>query len=78
MINKLEGEKLFSQKCELGGVRGSEDPTEIINFEKGVKIFKEKLYLIKIENLSENNYIDIWNRFCWKIKEKKFTSYSMP
>ena len=70
MINKLEGEKLFSQKCELLGVKGSDDPIEIINFEKGVKIFKEKLYLIKIENLSENNYIDIWTGSVGNLKKK--------
>ena len=70
MSNQLEGEKLFVQKCELGGVRGSEEPSEIINFEKGVKILKEKLYLIKVENLSENNYIDIWTGDVGKIKKK--------
>ena len=70
MINQVEGEKLFSQKCELGGVRGSEDPTEIINFEKGVRIIKEKLYLMIIENLSEDNYIDIWTGSVGKLKKK--------
>ena len=70
MSNQVEGEKLFSQKCELGGVRGSEDPTEIINFEKGVKIIKEKLYLLKIENLSEDNYIDLWTGSVGKLKKK--------
>ena len=70
MSNQVEGEKLFSQKCELGGVKGSEDPSEIINFDKGVKIFKEKLYLIKLENLSENNYIDVWVGDVGKTKKK--------
>ena len=70
MSNQVEGEKLFSQKCELWGVRGSEDPTEIINFEKGVKIIKEKLYLLKIENLSEDNYIDLWTGSVGKLKKK--------
>lgn len=70
MSNQVEGEKLFVQKCELGGVRGSEEPSQIINFEKGVKILKEKLYLIKVENLLENNYIDIWTGDVGKIKKK--------
>ena len=70
MINQVEGEKLLSQKCELSGVRGSDEPTVIINFEKGVKIFKEKLYMIKIENLTDNNYIDIWTGSVGKIKKK--------
>ena len=59
MSNHVEGEKLFSQKCVLNGVRKIEEPAVIINFEKGVNIIKEKLYLIKVENLSDNNYIDI-------------------
>ena len=59
MTNHLEGEKLFSQKCELTGIRKIEEPAVIINFEKGINIIKEKLYLIKVENLSDNNYIDI-------------------
>ena len=70
MINQVEGEKLFNQKCELTGVRGSEEPSIIINFEKGIKISKEKLYLIKVENLSDNNYIDIWTGSVGKIKKK--------
>ena len=71
MCNQVEGEKLYSQKCELGGVKGSVEPSQIINFEKGVKILKEKLYLIKVENISENNYIDIWVGDVGKIKKKK-------
>ena len=60
MINKVEGEKLFSQKSELTNVKSEDDKGIIIHFEKGVKIAKEKLYLIKVENLSENIYTDIW------------------
>ena len=59
MSNHVEGEKLFSQKCVLTGVKKIEEPAVIIHFEKGVNIIKEKLYLIKVENLSDNNYIDI-------------------
>ena len=59
MSNHVEGEKLFSQKCILTGVKKIEEPAVIIHFEKGVNIIKEKLYLIKVENLSDNNYIDI-------------------
>ena len=70
MSNQVEGEKLYSQKCELSGVRSSDEPALIINFEKGVKILKEKLYLIKIENLSDNNYIDIWTGSVGTIKKK--------
>ena len=60
MINQIEGQKLFSQEFQLSTVKGSDDPAQIINFEKGVKMYKEKLYLIRVENLSNNNYIDIW------------------
>ena len=60
MSNQVEGEKLFTQKCELGVAKGSNEPSIIVNFEKGVKITKEKLYLIKVENITENNYIDLW------------------
>ena len=59
MSNHIEGEKLFSQKCELTAIKKIEEPAVIINFEKGVNIIKESLYLIKVENLSDNNYIDI-------------------
>ena len=58
--NQVEGQKLFTQQSNLSIVKGSDDPAQIINFDKGLKIYKEKLYLIRIENLSENNYIDIW------------------
>ena len=60
MVNKAEGDILLSQKCELGIVRGSDEPSLVINFEKGIEIKKEKLYLIKVENLSDNCYIDLW------------------
>ena len=70
MINQSEGEKLFEEKCELGTAKGSEDAAVIINFEKGIKILKEKLYLIKIENLSENNYIDLWTGSVGKLRKK--------
>ena len=59
MTNHVEGAKLFSQQCVLTGVKKIEEPAVIINFEKGVNITKEKLYLIKVENLSDNNYF--WN-----------------
>ena len=70
MSNKIEGVKLFSQKCELGVVKGSKEPSQIINLEKGIKIKKEKLYLIKVENLSDNNYIDMWTGDVGKEKSK--------
>jgi hypothetical protein len=60
MVNKAEGDILLSQKCELGTVRGSDEPSLVINFEKGIEIKKEKLYLIKVENLSNDCYIDLW------------------
>lgn len=43
MINKLEGEKLFSQKCDLIGLKGIFDLCICLNFKKGVVIFKEKI-----------------------------------
>ena len=70
MSNQVEGEKLFVQKCELTYVKGSEEPSIIINFEKGIKITKEKLYLLKVENLSDNYYIDIWTGSVGKLKKK--------
>jgi hypothetical protein len=70
MINHVEGEKIFSQKCVLTGVKKIEEPALIINFEKGVNIMKEKLYLIKIENLSDNNYIDILTGKVPELKRK--------
>jgi len=70
MSNHLEGEKLYSQKCQLTSVKKIEEPAVIINFEKGVNILKEKLYLIKIENLSDNNYIDIITGNVPKLKKK--------
>ena len=60
MVNKLEGNKLISQKFELNGVKTNNEPYIFINFEKGVNIIKEKLYIIKVENLSDNNYNDLW------------------
>ena len=70
MTNHVEGEKLFSQQCVLTGVKKIEEPAVIINFEKGVNITKEKLYLIKVENLSDNNYIDILTGRVPELKRK--------
>ena len=70
MVNQTEGEQLYSQKCELTGVRGGGDPCVNINFDKGISITKEKLYLIKIENLSDDNYTDIWSGSVGKINRK--------
>ena len=70
MVNQTEGEQLYSQKCELTGVRGGGDPCVNINFDKGINITKEKLYLIKIENLSDDNYTDIWSGSVGKINRK--------
>ena len=70
MVNQTEGEQLYSLKCELTGVRGGGDPCVNINFDKGISITKEKLYLIKIENLSDDNYTDIWSGSVGKINRK--------
>ena len=70
MVNQTEGEKLLSQKCELTGVRGGGEPCVNINFDKGISITREKLYLIKVENLSDDNYIDIWSGSVGKINRK--------
>ena len=70
MVNQTEGEQLYSQKSELMGVRGGGDPCVNINFDKGISITKEKLYLIKIENLSDDNYTDIWSGSVGKINRK--------
>ena len=70
MTNQSEGETLFSQKFEINSVINYDDPCFIMNFDKGVKIAKEKLYLIKVENLSSNNYIDIWTGNSGKILKK--------
>ena len=60
MKNKSEGEKIYTEKFELNSVFNADDPCFCMNFEKAVKIMKEKLYLIKIENLSSNSYTEIW------------------
>ena len=60
MVNQAEGDLLYTQKSELSGVKSYDEPCIIFNFEKGIKITKEKLYIIKVENLSENNYSDLW------------------
>ena len=70
LVNQTEGEQLYSQKCELIGVRGGGDPCMNINFDKGISITKEKLYLIKVENLSDDNYTDIWSGSVGKINRK--------
>ena len=70
MSNHVEGEKLYSQKCQLSAINKIEEPALIINFEKGVNILKEKLYLIKIENLSDNNYVDIITGRVPELKKK--------
>ena len=70
MVNKTEGDTLLSQKCELGTVRGSDEPSLVINFEKGIEIKKEKLYLIKVENLSDDCYIDLWTGSVGKSNNK--------
>ena len=59
MSNHVEGEKLFSQQCELTTIKSIEDPAIVINFEKGINIIKEKLYIIKVENLSDNVFNEI-------------------
>ena len=71
MVNQTEGEHLFSQKCELMGVRSGGEPCMHINFDKGISIAKEKLYLIKVENLSDDNYTDIWSGSVGKINRKE-------
>lgn len=70
MVNKAEGDILLSQKCELGTVRGSDEPSLVINIDKGIEIKKEKLYLIKVENLSDNCYIDLWTGSLGKSNNK--------
>ena len=71
MVNQDEGETLFSHKGELFGVNSDDEPCLIINFEKGIKVKKDKLYLIKVENLSDSNYIDLWTGCIGKNIKKK-------
>ena len=40
MSNHVEGEKLFSQQCELTTIKSIEDPAIVINFEKGINIIQ--------------------------------------
>ena len=70
MVNKAEGDLLFTQKSELYGVKSDDEPCVIINFDKGIKIKKEKIYLIKVENLSEDNYTDLWTGSIGKVPRK--------
>ena len=70
MVKKAEGDLLFTQKSDLYGVKSDDEPCVIINFDKGIKIKKEKVYLIKVENLSEDNYTDLWTGSVGKVTRK--------
>lgn len=65
-----EWNKLISEKSLLLPIRDKFDPANIINFVKGVKLNKNKRYLITIENNSNVSYCDLWVGGV-KEKEKK-------
>ena len=67
-----EGDLLFIQKSDLYGVKNDDEPCVIIYFDKGIKIIKEKIYLIKVENLSEDNYNYLWTGSVDKVIRKNF------
>jgi hypothetical protein len=70
IINKTEGDILFTQTAKLNYLNNSREPSIAISFNKAIKIIKEKLYLIKVENISSNNYVDIWMGSVGKMKKK--------
>ena len=60
--------KILSEKAMLLPIRDKYDPSNIINFTKGVKLIQNKKYLITIENNSNVTYCDLW---VGGVKEKK-------
>ena len=68
--------KLISENTYLLPIRDKFDPANIINFVKGVKLNKNKKYLITIENNSNVTYCDLWvGGVKEKDKDKKDNDY---
>ena len=55
-----KGELIFNEEAKIYGIIDHKDPTQIVNFSKGVKFLSEKNYLITIENISKDYYCDLW------------------
>ena len=58
--NGIKGENIFKEDFKIYGITDKNDPSEIINFSKGVKFYAEQNYLISIENFSSDCYCDLW------------------
>ena len=56
----IKGENIFEEEFVIYGIVDSNNPSQIINFSKGVKFQSEKYYLITIENFSNVSYCDLW------------------
>ena len=55
-----KGELIFNEEAKIYGIIDHKDPTQIVNFSKGVKFLSDKNYLITIENISKDYYCDLW------------------
>jgi hypothetical protein len=58
--SKIKGENIFDENFKIYGITDKNDPSQIINFSKGVKFLSEQNYLINIENISSESYYDLW------------------
>ncbi len=56
----IKGENIFEENFKIYGITDKNDPSQIVNFSKGVKFYAEDNYLIAIENISSNSYCDLW------------------
>lgn len=71
--NDTKGAELYREDSFLYGVTEKFDPSYIFNFTKGVKLAKDKSYIINIENLSDMNYCDLWVGSVGKVSESNLT-----
>ena len=65
-----KGEIIFNEDFKIYGIIDHKDPTQIVNFSKGVKFLSDKNYLITIENISKDCYCDLWVGNTGNIKNK--------
>ena len=56
----IKGDNIFIEDFKIYEVTDRNDPSQIVNFSKGVKFYAEQNYLITIENISSNSYCDLW------------------
>ncbi len=65
-----KGEIIFNEDFKIYGIIDHKDPSQIINFSKGVKFLSDQNYLITIENISKDCYCDLWVGNTGNIKNK--------